>query len=36
MAVPFGVMPKTQAVQAKVENFRSYYVPRLSNVWLRS
>lgn len=35
MAFPFGSMPKTQAVRANVENFRSYYVPRMSNVWLK-
>jgi peptide/nickel transport system substrate-binding protein len=36
MAIPFGVMPKTQAVRANVQNFKSYYVLRLSNVWLRN
>jgi peptide/nickel transport system substrate-binding protein len=36
MAIPFGVMPKTQAVRANVQNFKSYYVPRMSNVWLRN
>lgn len=35
MAIPFGAMPKTQAVRANVENFRPYYVPRMSNVWLK-
>ncbi len=35
MAVPFGVMPKTQAVRANVQNFRSYYVPRMSNIWIK-
>jgi peptide/nickel transport system substrate-binding protein len=35
MAFPFGSMPKTQAVRANVENFRPYYVPRMSNVWLK-
>lgn len=33
-AIPFGVLPKTQAVRANVENYRSYYIPRMSNVWL--
>lgn len=35
MAFPFGSMPKTQAVRINVENFRPYYVPRMSNVWLK-
>jgi peptide/nickel transport system substrate-binding protein len=36
MAIPFGVMPKVQAVRSNVENFRSYFMPRISNVSLRS
>ena len=35
MAIPFGVMPKTQAVRANVQNFKSYYVTRMSNVWIK-
>ena len=33
--IPFGVTPKVQAVRANVQNFRSYYMPRASNVWLK-
>ncbi|MBL8839842.1 MAG: ABC transporter substrate-binding protein [Alphaproteobacteria bacterium] len=36
MAVPFGVMPKAQAVRANVEGFRPYYATRMSNVWIRN
>jgi peptide/nickel transport system substrate-binding protein len=36
MAIPFGVMPKTQAVRANVQNFKAYYVARMSNVWIRN
>ncbi len=35
-AIPFGVAPKTQAVRANVENFRSYYTTRVSNVWMKN
>jgi peptide/nickel transport system substrate-binding protein len=35
MAIPFGAMPKVQAVRATVENFKPYYIPRMSGVWLR-
>jgi peptide/nickel transport system substrate-binding protein len=35
-AIPFGVAPKTQAVRANVENFKSYYTTRVSNVWMRN
>ncbi|MFN8925390.1 MAG: ABC transporter substrate-binding protein, partial [Rhodospirillales bacterium] len=35
MAIPFGAMPKVQAVRANVENFKSYYIPRMSGVWIR-
>ncbi|MBV8912557.1 MAG: hypothetical protein JOZ05_05890, partial [Acetobacteraceae bacterium] len=33
--IPFGVTPKVQAVRAHVMNFRSYYMPRASNVWIK-
>jgi peptide/nickel transport system substrate-binding protein len=33
--IPFGVTPKVQAVRANVMNFRSYYIPRAANVWLK-
>ena len=33
--IPFGVTPKVQAVRANVMNFRSYYMPRAANVWLK-
>jgi peptide/nickel transport system substrate-binding protein len=36
MVIPFGVMPKVQAVRSNVEHFRSYFMPRMSNVWLKS
>ena len=36
MAIPFGAMPKTQAVRANVEGFKAYYIPRMSGVWLKS
>jgi peptide/nickel transport system substrate-binding protein len=36
MVIPMGVVPKVQAVRANVENFKSYYIPRMSNVWLRN
>jgi peptide/nickel transport system substrate-binding protein len=36
MAIPFGVAPKVQAVRANVENYRSYYNTRVSNIWLRN
>lgn len=36
MAIPFGVAPKVQAVRANVENYRSYYNTRISNIWLRN
>jgi len=35
MAIPFGAMPKTQAVRANVEGFKAYYIPRMSGVWLK-
>ncbi len=35
MVVPMGTMPKVQALRANVENFKSYYIPRMSNVWLK-
>jgi peptide/nickel transport system substrate-binding protein len=35
MAIPFGVMPKVQAVRSNVEGFKSYYLPRMYNVWIR-
>jgi peptide/nickel transport system substrate-binding protein len=35
IAIPFGVAPKVQAVRANVENYRSYYNTRMSNIWLR-
>ena len=35
MAIPFGAMPKTQAVRANVQNFKSYYATRMSNVWIK-
>lgn len=35
MAIPFGAMPKTQAVRANVEGFKSYYIPRMSGVWIK-
>ena len=34
MAVPFGVMPKVQAMRTNVEGFKPYYSPRFYNVWL--
>jgi peptide/nickel transport system substrate-binding protein len=33
--IPLGVTPKVQAVRANVMNFRSYYMPRAANVWLK-
>jgi peptide/nickel transport system substrate-binding protein len=36
IAIPFGVAPKVQAVRANVENYRSYYNTRISNIWLRN
>jgi peptide/nickel transport system substrate-binding protein len=33
--IPFGLTPKVQAVRANVINFRSYYMPRIANVWLK-
>jgi peptide/nickel transport system substrate-binding protein len=35
MAIPFGAMPKTQAVRANVEGFKAYYIPRMSGVWIK-
>lgn len=35
MAIPFGVMPKVQAVRANVQGFKPYYIPRMSGVWLQ-
>ena len=36
MVIPMGTLPKGQAVRANVENFKPYYIPRMSNVWLRN
>jgi peptide/nickel transport system substrate-binding protein len=36
MAVPFGVMPKVQAVRSNVEGFQPYFATRVSNVWIRN
>lgn len=36
MAIPMGTMPKVQGVRANVENFKPYYIPRMSNVWFRN
>lgn len=36
IAIPFGVAPKVQAVRANVENYRSYYNTRISNIWLKN
>jgi peptide/nickel transport system substrate-binding protein len=35
MAIPFGVIPKAQAVRANVEGFRAYFNTRMSNIWIR-
>jgi peptide/nickel transport system substrate-binding protein len=34
-AVPFGIAPKTQAVRANVEGYKSYYMTRFWNVSIR-
>ncbi|MBI1773780.1 MAG: ABC transporter substrate-binding protein [Proteobacteria bacterium] len=31
--LPFGTMPKVQAVRSNVENFRPFRIPRISNVY---
>ncbi|MBI1773781.1 MAG: ABC transporter substrate-binding protein [Proteobacteria bacterium] len=31
--LPFGTMPKVQAVRSNVQNFRPYRIPRISNVY---
>ena len=36
MAVPLGLMPKVQAVRSNVEGYRAYFMPRISNVWIRN
>jgi peptide/nickel transport system substrate-binding protein len=35
MAIPFGVMPKVQAVRANVDGFEPYFAVRVSNVSIR-
>ena len=35
MVIPMGTLPKGQAVRANVENFKPYYIPRMSNVWIK-
>ncbi|MBL8701111.1 MAG: ABC transporter substrate-binding protein [Alphaproteobacteria bacterium] len=36
MVIPMGTMPKVQGLRANVENFKPYYIPRMSNVWLKN
>ncbi len=35
MVIPFGVMPKVQAVRANVEHYIPFYNPRMYNVWFK-
>ena len=35
MVIPIGTYPKVQAVRANVENFKPYYMPRISNLWFK-
>jgi peptide/nickel transport system substrate-binding protein len=35
MAIPFGVMPKVQAVRSNIDGFQPYFAVRVSNVSMR-
>jgi peptide/nickel transport system substrate-binding protein len=35
LAIPFGVMPKVQAVRSNIDGFEPYFAVRVSNVSMR-